>query len=447
MRGDVMSQVEEIRGMGIDAYKATLYPNQLLAFDKAMEAKKPLLIAGEGGSGKSYVILGLKAFASKSTAFTSTTGASAVDIEGMTCHSLLSLPREIPTKENMKKVWSAYKALFKRNHPVKRIVTDEFTMLGPHTLDAYIQRLERISRTAKNGKTVPVFFGDMSQLGNVVKGNSQEARLIQEKYGNTKLLGSNIFREYDFEVVVLDQNKRAQGDLDFQKNLQRVRFGYEIEDALEYFNQRVTKKQDMPKDAVYVATTNKQVNKVNSIIYARNTNPEWLYHCDIKGRFNMKNTNLPEVVRLKEDLKVMILKNDPEPEKCFVNGDTGIVLTTLPEAVIIKLDRNGEEVMVEYSEDTEMEYYSDGDELKTRKVGSFNQLPVTGSSSLTSNKTQGKTLHKVILDFESGCFAEGQAYVMLSRTRKLEDIYLVRPLRKSDIKVCPHAVEFYKDYI
>jgi len=443
-----MTEVERIRELGLESYKDTLYPNQLIAFEKAMEAKKPLIISGLGGGGKSYVILGLKAFAAESTAFTSTTGASAVDIEGVTCYSLLSLPREIPTKDNMKKVWSAYKALFKKNHPIKRIVTDEFSMLGPHTIDAYFQRITRISKTSKHKKTVPILFGDPTQLGNVVKSRSQEAMLIESKYGTTKLMASDIFKNYGFEVVVLDQNKRAGEDKEFQDNLQRIRFGQELDIAVPYFNQRVTPKSDMPKDAIYVATTNKQVAKVNAIIYARNTNPEWLYHSKTKGRFNKNNTNLPEILRLKEGLKVMILKNDPEPEKCFVNGDTGTVIMTLPEAVIVKLDRNDEEVMVEYAKDTEIEYYTDdNDELKTREVGSFEQIGLVGSSGLTANKTQGKTLYKVIVDFESGCFAEGQAYVMLSRTRSLEDLYLVRPLRKSDIKVCPHAVEFYKDYI
>ena len=418
-----MSYVESIKEMGLEAYKKTLYPNQLLAFEKAVAAERPLIIVGEGGSGKSYVILGLKAFASKSTAFTSTTGASAVDIEGVTCHSLLSLPREIPNKENMKKIYSAYRNLFKKNHPVVRIITDEFTMLGPHTIDAYFQRIERISKSCKSKKTVPILTGDPLQIGNVLKRFSQEGKLVESQYGTTKLLASDIFRNYGFDVVVLDQNKRAEDDPELQKNQNRIRFGVELDEALEYFNQRVTSKKDMPKDAVYVATTNKQVEKVNAIIYSRNPNQEWLYHSKTKGRFNMRNTNLPELLRLKEGLKIMILKNDPEPD-----------IETLRNNLL--------------SKDSEIEYYTDdNDELKTREVGSFEQIGAVGAAGLTANKTQGKTLHKAITDFESGCFAEGQAYVMLSRCRKLEDIFLVRPLRKSDVKVCPYAVEFYKEYL
>jgi len=443
-----LSDVERIRQNGLQAFKDTLYPNQLLAFEKAMEAKRPLLIVGEGGAGKSYIILGLKAFASDSTAFTATTGSAAVDIGGVTCHSLLSLPREIPNKQNMTKVYSTFRALFKRNHPVKRIVTDEFTMLGPQTFDAYLQRLDRISRTAKSKKVVPIFFGDPTQFGNVVKRFSQEERLIKEEYGETKLLASDIFNNYGFEVVVLDQNKRAEGDPELKENLQRIRFGYQLDIAIPYFNQRVTQKAYMPQDAMYIATTNKQVEKVNQIMYNRNPNMEWLYHSEEKGRFNKKNTNMVDVLRLKNNLKVMIIKNDSEPEKQYVNGDTGFITECLPESVLVKLDRNGEEVLVPYSKDTEVEYYTDAaDELKTREVGSFEQIGIVGGAGITGNKSQGKTLEKAIVDFESGCFAEGQAYVMLSRVRKLEDLYLVRPLKPSDVKVCPYAVKFYEDYI
>lgn len=443
-----MTEVELIREKGIDAYKSTLYPNQLIAFEKAMAAERPLLVCGEGGCGKSYIILGLKAFAEDSTAFTATTGAASVDIEGITCHSLLSLPREIPNKQNMTKVYSAFRALFKKNHPIKRVVTDEFTMLGPHTFDAYLQRLTRISRTAKSKKVVPIFFGDPTQFGNVVKQNSQEARLLKETYGETKLLASNIFNDYGFEVIVLDQNKRAEGDPELKENLKRIRFGYQLDIAIPYFNKRVTPKHLMPKNSMYIATTNKQVDKVNKIMYDRNPNQEWIYHSEVQGRFNKKNTNMVDTLRLKESLKVMIIKNDPESEKAFVNGDTGIIVDCLPEAVIVKLDRNGEEVMVEYCKDTEIEYYTDNeDKLKTREVGCFKQIGVVGGAGITGNKSQGKTLESAIVDFESGCFAEGQAYVMLSRVRRLEDLYLVRPIKERDIKVCPYAVKFYEDYI
>jgi ATP-dependent DNA helicase PIF1 len=442
------NEILKIRQMGIEAFRQTMYPKQLEAFDKAMLAERPLIIASEGGGGKSYIINGLRAFASESTVITSTTGASAVDIGGKTYQSALSVPLGIPTKENMVKKYSSYKEVFKRNHGIKRIVTDEFSMISPHNWDGYLQRLEGISKTSRYKKVVPILFGDPTQCGNIVESHNQTKKLVEAKYGHSKLLASNIFNVDDFDVVILDQNKRAENDPDLQTNLTRVRFGYELEEACNYFNQRVFEKKDIPKDVMNVMVYNKGVEQLNAIAYAKNPNHEWRYEAQVKGRFSEKSTNMKKLLQLKDGLRVMCIKNDPEPEKEYVNGDSGEIVACLPEGVVVMLDRTKQEVLVPYVEDSETEYFTDKNgDLKERVVGTFQQIPLVGMAAITGHKCQGKTLPRVCIDFESYyVFAEGLPYVMLSRVRKLEDLYLVRKLHPKDVKVCPYAKEFYEKF-
>jgi ATP-dependent DNA helicase PIF1 len=68
-------------------------------------------------------------------------------------------------------------------------------------------------------------------------------------------------------------------------------------------------------------------------------------------------------------------------------------------------------------------------------VGSYTQLPLVYAWASTVHKAQGMTLHDARIDFDTGTFASGQAYVALSRARSLDGLSLARPLRPSDIRV------------
>ena len=50
----------------------------------------------------------------------------------------------------------------------------------------------------------------------------------------------------------------------------------------------------------------------------------------------------------------------------------------------------------------------------------------------------------MLVDFGSGAFAPGQAYVALSRCRSLESIRLARPLRTSDVRCDVRIRRFYQ---
>ena len=60
------------------------------------------------------------------------------------------------------------------------------------------------------------------------------------------------------------------------------------------------------------------------------------------------------------------------------------------------------------------------------------QIPVTVAFATTINKSQGQTLDKVGIDLTQGqCFTHGQAYVALSRSKKLQDLRVALPLYKN----------------
>ena len=70
------------------------------------------------------------------------------------------------------------------------------------------------------------------------------------------------------------------------------------------------------------------------------------------------------------------------------------------------------------------------------------QFPLVMSYALTVHKSQGLSLNCVVADLGEDVFAAGMAYVVLSRVRKLDGLYLLK-FEPSSIWAERRAVEEY----
>jgi len=62
----------------------------------------------------------------------------------------------------------------------------------------------------------------------------------------------------------------------------------------------------------------------------------------------------------------------------------------------------------------------------------------------TIHKCQGQTFEKAVIDFDTGSFANGMTYVALSRVKSLDGLYLIRPIKVSDIRFDRRIYNFQK---
>jgi ATP-dependent exoDNAse (exonuclease V) alpha subunit len=161
------------------------------------------------------------------------------------------------------------------------------------------------------------------------------------------------------------------------------------------------------------------------------------------GTFGTESDRLPvpESLGLKIGARVMAVRNDPG--KRWVNGSVGTVLGLAPDRATVRLDAGS---VVEIERFTWEKIRYDWDEARARVaatvVGTYTQLPVVHAWAVTIHKAQGLTLEDVRVDFDYGAFAPGQAYVAVSRSRSMEGLSLVRPIRESEIKVDPRVAMY-----
>jgi len=428
------SKLTEEQAMGL------MYPKQLEAYKACRFGRGNILITASGGFGKSFIIEALMYYSKGDTVATATSGVAANAIEGCTTHSCLAMPLGIPTKQDLSKTSKRYKSLFKRKHPIKNLIVDEISMMGPETLDSFIQRLTRVSRSAKSKNVRCLLFGDFFQLLNVVK--QKDKRYILAKYGTTKLLECDMFKTLDLEIFELDQNKRAiGGDKEFVDRLEDVRNGRNLEECCEYFNQQVEK---VDPDAIYITTKNDVVDKINKKYFDANPNQEFHFSASVSGDFKVKDSKLEETLVLKEGLRVMSLVNDTEDDR-FVNGSLGVITNLLCDQIEVTFD-NGVVAWIEPTIEEKKEYYTDEEgELCHKVVGTMTGYGLRQSNAITGHKSQSLGFDKATIDLSEGSFCSGQVYTMLSRLTNIRGLTLTSPLKVTDILTDESIKKFYSE--
>ena len=143
----------------------------------------------------------------------------------------------------------------------------------------------------------------------------------------------------------------------------------------------------------------------------------------------------------------MTVANDPD--SAYVNGSTGTLLewTPNPGVALVRLD-NGPEVEVRWHRWSQVERVWDDrrGRMVNRSVGEFAQLPLKLAYASTIHKAQGLTLDGMNLAIRNTqLFAEGQAYVALSRCRTAAGIHMDRRIAPFECKASERVLGFLKE--
>ena len=194
---------------------ATFNTKQSIAFNivkmhyQQENPKEPLLliILGEGGTGKSYVINALRNLLGQSCAVAAPTGKAAYNVQGVTLHSLLKLPVGPRGHKDLK--GQSLKQLQQQFEKIQYIVIDEFSMLGQAMFGWVDNRLRQA--TAKTdellGGISVILTGDLAQLPPVgdksLYHTSPTSQIGQQ--------GQFVYHLFN-KVVLLTENNRVTGN-------------------------------------------------------------------------------------------------------------------------------------------------------------------------------------------------------------------------------------------
>lgn len=451
-----MTNLEE----GVELIKEDqLSKEQRKAVKLVIEKKKNLFIQGMAGSGKSAFIKYLQSHSAKNIVLCSPTAIAALNIGGVTLHSLFKLPimsfitDEQLFRMNRKTVWSVIKAM-------DILIIDEVSMVRPDVLDAVDKVCKRIRRNTKAfGGIQVVLIGDLYQLPPVI--NSESKHIFEAIYGTDDpyFFDSDIYKSTKFEHIEFSKVFRQQDDK-LLKHLIHIRTNKNIESALKYFNKNEIKNKTKFKNAVTITPYRAIADSINKKNLAKLKTEAYTFTAQLSGTFEkFSETSYPAAkdLVLKEGALVIFNKNNTD--KNWVNGTVGIIdriesefiyVKKLPSEEIVCVERETWEdkkydVELNQIYNIEKDIFEEKEKIIETITGQFKQFPLQLGYAMTIHKAQGKTLDAVNIDLDRGTFAPGQLYVALSRTRRKEDMNIISEITKNDIIFDKRVQEFLEN--
>ena len=405
------------------------------ALEKINNTKNNYFITGKAGTGKSTLLQYLNHTAKKKCVLLAPTGRAAINIEGQTLHSFFRLDWGVIQADDYKENF----IIEARN--VDLIIIDEISMVRADILDSIDQSLQyTMNRSSPFGGIQMIFFGDPYQLPPVVPESKEISLYFSEYYKSPYFFDSLVYDQSNFKVIELQKVFR-QEDAAFIDTLNKFRNCSYTDYDLSFINERV---MDICKtsDLKTILTPYKaRAAFINNSELEAIGRKERVFHASIEGKIKSSNVPAQEILKLKKGAQVMFVMNNGQD---WVNGDLGTVAGFKNDNVIVK--KNGNKYTVEKETWEDYCYQIDPKAKKISKsvMGRFTQIPLILAWAITIHKGQGATLSGVHIDFDRGAFAYGQTYVAISRTRKITDITLERPILSSDIRVDSRVNDYFK---
>lgn len=414
--------------------------NYIEVMVKKLQARRNVFLSGGAGVGKTTAtkeIISIYEGEGKSVAKLASSAMAATLIGGQSIHSFfdfrlfgsvheLELGGKFALPKKVKKILTK----------VDLLIIDEISMVSSDLLEMIALRL--VQAEFKGSLLV---VGDFLQLPPVVKGGGSVEFAFE----------CEAWREFAFDVVVLEQNHRSSDTyfIDALEKIRRCRVDGELLEYLEAFVSSEVCDENVTmlygKNASANSHNERLLNAIDGEMIELEAELEKLESSvsDAEAERFFDEARVERVLRLKVGAKVLFTRNAWN----YYNGERGEVVRFDDEAIYVRKS-GGEVIKVEQVETTKSlwgEEVVDGEsEAFEKRLLLLRHYPLRVAYAITIHKSQGMSLADLMV-CTNEIFAPSQFYVAISRAIDPQKLKLTKPKRGFERIIYAHkkALEYY----
>ena len=427
-----------------------------LRVKEALAQGKNVFITGGAGTGKSFMIKRLlKHYKELNGCVTSTTGISALNIDGVTIHSWSGIGKgdnkanyyveKIKDKKN--------KTIYRKIKFCKMFVIDEISMLRSKDFELINSVIQAIRGNNKPfGGIQLIVTGDFCQL---------PAVRSMPKY----CFKTQLWNDCQFEKIILTKvwRQKDKAFIDILNKLRFVNGKKETNEIATYFKDNIIfakNRTPQQKQLMHIYGHKDMVSNHNQEILQELDGDEKIftsedyiadveYDNDIRilkrteqalesKDVNQLHTTLraPKELVIKKNCRVMLIYN-VDVKNGLANGSMGTVVDFDNDTITVDFDNKKAGVRTISKIEFEMPY--DVSQSIVRK-----QYPIMLAYAINVHKAQGLTLDSAVVDIADCWDTAGMVYTALSRVKTKENLYILNSIDTSIFVSDKDAVEISK---
>ena len=408
-------------------------------------------IFGEAGTGKTSLVRILVdelRGSGRTVVCVAPTGIAAqnLGIEGaMTIHRAFRLPDEMVEDAfaNPTAPWLA---------SLDVLVIDEISMVRSDVFSVMYGLLKRARGSQRPfGGVQVVVVGDFFQIS-PFSCNRELDNHIMGSYGSLYCFGTQAWSDAGFTVHKLVSGHRQAADPRFQHFLHGIHSNSMADCELARLNDKkiVNGLPDKGTPECQLTWLKEDALQINRRHLESIQGEPALFEAMIEGEFPPSEYPVDEHLQLKQGERVLLAANGYENSRLlYANGDFATFLGMRGDALLVRLERDGQEATVTKKTWYHNDYRKDGDQFRCACTGCFRQFPVLHGYAITINRSQGLTLSgshiNIRLPFDRR-IPSGVVYTAFSRAQSLGQLSCNRMIEREDLQPPPEVGEFMERY-